>query len=134
MVDKYLYVYKVELVRVIDGDTVIVTIDLGFDVKITRTIRLADIDTPELKGETEKEQQAAEIARVKLFRELANKEIFLCSMKIKKDMYNRYLGVLYSDSYNINEKLLEEGYAKEYKNCKPKWYEKDFDKIIQIGG
>jgi endonuclease YncB( thermonuclease family) len=49
-------------------------------------------------------------------------------------MYSRYLGVLYSDSYNINEKLLEEGYAKEYKDRKPAWEEKDFDKIIQIGG
>ena len=42
-----MYTYKAKLDRVVDGDTIDVNIDLGFDISVHKRVRLADIDTPE---------------------------------------------------------------------------------------
>ena len=46
-----MYVYKCEIVKVIDGDTLDVLIDLGFNIKMKERVRLLGVDTPEVFGQ-----------------------------------------------------------------------------------
>lgn len=46
-----MYVYKCEIVKVIDGDTLDVLIDLGFNIKMKERVRLSGVDTPEVFGQ-----------------------------------------------------------------------------------
>ena len=50
-----MYEYKAKVLRVIDGDTMICEVDLGFSIKVTERIRLRGINTPEVRG-TEKKR------------------------------------------------------------------------------
>ena len=51
-----MYRYDAEVVRVIDGDTIDVIVDLGFDVWIRKRVRLAGINTPEVRTRDKKEK------------------------------------------------------------------------------
>ena len=46
-----MYIYKCEIVKVIDGDTLDVLIDLGFNIKMKERVRLLGVDTPEVFGQ-----------------------------------------------------------------------------------
>lgn len=46
-----MYVYKCEIVKVIDGDTLDVLIDLGFNISVKERVRLLGVDTPEVFGQ-----------------------------------------------------------------------------------
>lgn len=65
-----LYHYRASLVRVIDGDTIVVKISLGFHVSIDVTVRIAGIDAPEMTGA---ERPAGEAAAAWLRRLLAER-------------------------------------------------------------
>ena len=56
--DELKYQFDATVVRVIDGDTVRMRVDVGFGVEITKNFRLLDIDTPELRGGTEETKAA----------------------------------------------------------------------------
>ena len=49
------YTYQCTLVRVIDGDTIVLLVDLGFKIQIELTVRLSDFNAPEPRGETKEE-------------------------------------------------------------------------------
>ncbi len=53
------FVYRAKLLRLIDGDTLVATIDMGFHTWRETTIRLVGINCPERKGETREEGEAA---------------------------------------------------------------------------
>ena len=115
-----MYEYNAEIVRVYDGDTIRVNIDLGFGLSINNTaIRLKGINTPEIRGE-EKEQGYASRDRLIAILTSAN---FKCKIKTTKGKergkYGRILGEIYVGSdekgwSNVNQQLLEEGYAVAY--------------------
>ena len=52
-----MFEYRAELIRVIDGDTVVMSLDLGFKTFVVRTLRLLDIDAPEVRGKRRDPQQ-----------------------------------------------------------------------------
>jgi micrococcal nuclease len=117
-----MYEYKIELVRVIDGDTVDANIDLGFDVSVKKRIRFMGINTPEsrTKDLEEKARGLAAKDRVKQLLEGCN-NITLKSHGVGK--YGRCLGELLIDIVdgqegltmtNVNELLIKEGHAVEY--------------------
>lgn len=58
-----MWTYRARLVRAIDGDTIRVELDLGFDVRVVHDIRVAGVDTPELRGGTQATREAAQAAR-----------------------------------------------------------------------
>ena len=63
------FVYNAELVKVVDGDTVDVTLDLGFDVKLHKQrCRLAGIDTPESRTRNLEEKKLGLAAKKKITR------------------------------------------------------------------
>jgi len=129
-----MYNYKATLDKVIDGDTVDLIIDLGFDIKIKQRVRLLGIDTPELRGKTELEKQAALISKEKVEDLLEGKEIFVSSKKEGADKYNRYLAEIFIDDMNINKYLLDNGYAKVYNGeAKSEWSNEELNLITKIG-
>lgn len=102
---------SVKVLKVIDGDTVKVEIDLGFNLKIEQTVRLYGINAPEIKGESrEKGLAATEYLRSLI----ENSEITLETLKDKKEKYGRYLGKLVKDGIDINQEMVKTGHAIPY--------------------
>jgi micrococcal nuclease len=109
-----LYNYKATVVKVIDGDTVKLNIDLGFNISWTTPCRLAGINTDELKSKDTVLQESAKGA--KTYMELLLKEGSKVTIKSKSlDKYKRPIVILQTDKgLNINEELVLKGYAKPY--------------------
>ena len=104
------FVYQAELDRVVDGDTVDVILDLGFDVKLHKQrVRLAGIDTPESRTRDLAEKKLGLAAKERL------KELCVGTFKIKslgKGKYGRILGIPYTeDGQDICQMLIKEGHA-----------------------
>ena len=121
-----MYTYKIELDRVVDGDTIDAKIDLGFDISTKKRIRFMGINTPESRTRDleEKAKGLAAKDRVKQLLEGTN-TIQLKSHGVGK--YGRCLGELYIDVVdgqekitleNVNELLIKEGHAVEYNGGK----------------
>jgi micrococcal nuclease len=110
-----MYEYKItELVKIVDGDTIDVIIDIGFNILRRERIRLSRIDTPESNSKDEREKLLAFEAKEYLSIWLINQN----TLKIKTtkdDKYGRYLGEIYGDdNVCINDVLIENGYAWKY--------------------
>lgn len=111
------FVYKGEVLRVVDGDTLIVAIDLGFEVLKRQRIRLAGIDAPGPKARGG--QAAADFVR-----DLLARVAFVVVKTTKLDIYGRYVGhVFYSigetesarvfaEGRYLNQQLVDAGHAK----------------------
>ena len=118
-----MYHYNATLVRVVDGDTVDAMIDLGFDIKVKKRIRLAGINAPESRTRNKVEKKLGLAAKERLIElmEGAANVFELESKEIGK--YGRILGVIYINKLSgkdtitqacINEMLVSEGHATEY--------------------
>ena len=108
-----MYEYRAYVRKVYDGDTITVDIDLGFGIVIhNQKIRLLRINTPEIRGP---ERESGLKSRDALRGKIANKWIRLQTKKDKKGKYGRWLGEVWIDNTNINDWLLTEGLAEEYK-------------------
>ena len=107
------FVYNAILERVVDGDTIDVTLDLGFNVKLHKQrVRLAGIDTPESRTRDLAEKALGKKASARL-QELCGEKLKIKSLG--KGKYGRILGIPYSeDDQNICEILIKEGHAVEY--------------------
>lgn len=110
-----LYTYRVEVVRVIDGDTVVANVDLGFDTwRHNEHLRLNAIDAPESDEPGHTEATEALAAR------LEGQTVYICTVKAarsdseKTGSFGRYLATLYVDGENVNDWLLSEGYVKPF--------------------
>jgi micrococcal nuclease len=107
------YRYRALVMGVVDGDTIDVKIDLGFSTYIETRLRLYGIDTRELKSKDEGDRILANKAKDYLAMNILGKYVLLESFK--KDKYGRYLAVIHTaEGRNINQELLEQGYAIEY--------------------
>jgi micrococcal nuclease len=107
-----MYEYKAKVIKVYDGDTITVDIDLGFAVNLHKqSIRLYGIDTPELRGDERPE--GLKIKEI-LSSQILGKEVILKTYKDKKGKYGRWLAEVYLNGLNINKWLLENNYAKPY--------------------
>jgi endonuclease YncB( thermonuclease family) len=97
-----LYTYKAFLEHVVDGDTLSVKIDCGFNTWIRQKLRLRGIDTPEL---SEPKGQKA-----KVFVENALKDVpFIMIKTFKSDKYDRYLADIFYYKSTVANKILEKG-------------------------
>tara|TARA_B100000131_G_C17637060_1_gene418418 strand:+ start:175 stop:498 length:324 start_codon:yes stop_codon:yes gene_type:complete len=105
-----MYEYEAIVTSVYDGDTITVDIDLGFDVILKKQkIRLLGIDTPEVRGS---ERTDGLISRDALRKKILGEQVVIKTEKRGK--YGRWLGTIYIESTNINQWLINEGYAVEY--------------------
>lgn len=94
-------------VRVIDGDTYIFNIDLGFRVYTEVNIRIKDINAPEIKG---KEKELGFIARDYVIDLFSKTETFFIRTEYDKT-FDRYLGHVLVDGIDLAELLVSKGYA-----------------------
>ena len=109
-----MYEYRVTSVsKVVDGDTVDLVLDLGFGLYKKERVRVAGIDTPESRTRDLVEKKYGLEAKVYLQGMLENAENL--TVKTEKDgKYGRMLGWLYAGDLNINQRMLDAGYAFEY--------------------
>jgi len=114
-----MYEYYVrELKSVVDGDTIDVLIDLGFNVLFEQRVRLAGIDTPESRTSDKAEKALGLEAKEYLKKQLKDaKSIVIRTEKMdSSEKYGRILGWLYvnGESESINNKMINDGYAWGY--------------------
>lgn len=104
-----LYDYSAVIVRVVDGDTVVADIDLGFRTwRRDEHLRLFGIDAPEVRGEHRENGLASARA---LEGRILRKTVTVCTIRDKVGSFGRYLAVIYLDGENINDWLVDAGYA-----------------------
>jgi endonuclease YncB( thermonuclease family) len=114
------YVYYIDIIKVIDGDSIRAKIDLGFDISLEKIIRLLDVDAPEvrtLNGEVKKYGlRAKEKLEEYLTLEDDSSKLVFHSTTYGDDKYGRLLGKIYKEgsSYTANEYLLLNEYAWYY--------------------
>ena len=110
------YVKKVS--KVVDGDTIDVEIDLGFDISFSSRVRLAGIDTPESRTTDKFEKSLGLEAKAYLKHEIeAAKSVVIKTEKMdSSEKYGRILGWVFLDgsSVSLNEKMIADGYAWGY--------------------
>ncbi len=108
------YVYRCRIERpedVYDGDTVTVTIDLGFNIDFGElTLRLYGIDAPEMRGPEKVEGRKS---RDWLRERLAGREFIVQTIRDRKGKYGRYLAIIWVDGVNVNEEMVRLGLAEE---------------------
>ena len=113
-----MYTYKAKLDRVVDGDTIDVNIDLGFDISVHKRVRLAGINAPESRTKDLEEKKKGLASKARLIELLDKGDLVVESKELGK--YGRVIGdlTIYPDNLdlpiNINETLIEEGHAVEY--------------------
>ena len=114
-----MYEYRVKkLINVIDGDTIDVDIDLGFDISLLRRVRMAGIDTPESRT-TDKAEKVLGLESKEYLKKIMkdSKSIVIkTELPDSSEKYGRILGWVYLDgaTKSINEKMIEDGYAWSY--------------------
>ena len=112
-----MYEYDVKIVKVIDGDTVDVDIDLGFGVWIHKErVRLHGIDTPESRTSDAKEKVFGLKAKAFLEKWVTAGDVTLRTKTYDaKGKFGRILGELwYAGEHNINQKMIDEHHAVAY--------------------
>lgn len=112
------YEYKARLVRVVDGDTLILEFDLGFKIHVQHTVRLLGINTPEIIGEQHVAGKLAKQAVIDALSHSVGDLTVKTHKPAKKDMYGRYIAeVFYVDTLgstvSLNEWLVAQGLAEQ---------------------
>ena len=107
-----MYEYKCKVLRVVDGDTVDVRIDLGFNVWHKCRVRLLGINAPESRTRDLEEKARGLAAKQWLIDKLEFKSVEMQSHGTGK--YGRVLGELFVEGVNINKLMVKEGHAVEY--------------------
>jgi micrococcal nuclease len=115
------FVYKVLSVdHVVDGDTIDVLIDLGFDILTKQRIRLLGIDTPESRTSNLEEKKYGLYSKNKLISMLHGEIEIRCKLKDGRDKYGRVLGEVWvkdneeEEWLNVNKWLCDNAYAVPY--------------------
>ena len=123
--------------RVVDGDTIDVTIDLGFELYKKERVRVAGVDTPEKRTRDKEEKElgidATNWLKDKLNETIKGDEELIIRTELKGGVgkYGRLLGWLYvgDASISLYELMIEQGYAWAYDGGTKK---KDFEELREI--
>ena len=123
-----IYVYRAVVTRVVDGDTMHLSVNLGCDVSVQMTVRLAGINTPEMN--TMAGRAAKGVVQDWLATHAPGSQVVVRTLKDKKEKYGRYLAYIYPDEttvegvvadgsfvlseQSLNAYLLDTGNAEEY--------------------
>jgi micrococcal nuclease len=110
--------YVKKVTKVVDGDTIDVEIDLGFDISFSSRVRLAGIDTPESRTTDKMEKALGLEAKAYLKHEIeAAKTVVIKTEKMdSSEKYGRILGWVFLDgaTVSLNEKMITDGHAWGY--------------------
>ena len=127
----------IEINRVVDGDTIDVTIDLGFDLYKKERVRIAGVDTPEKRTRDLDEKElgidATNWMKEKLDGAISGDDDLIIRTELVGGMgkYGRLLGWLYigDGETSLNEQMIEEGYAWAYDGGTK---QKNFEELREI--
>jgi micrococcal nuclease len=122
--------YMCKVTRVVDGDTVDVTIDLGFKLAKSDRVRLTGIDTPESRTRNLAEKKLGLEAKAFLKAWCAEHKGDIIIHTESEGKYGRLLGALYwgGSEKSVNDLMLEAGFAWEYGGGKK---EKSFEELAE---
>jgi len=124
--DKDPYIYRIRsIAKVVDGDTIDANIDLGFDISLSKRIRLAGIDTPESRTKDEYEKKLGLESKEWLKKHLEGAKDIIVKTELpdSTEKYGRIIGHLYigdaevsavNRKKSVNNQMIDEGYAWEY--------------------
>ena len=108
-----MYEYEAEVIRVVDGDTIVLRIDLGFKLSWKVSCRLHGIDCPEMRSKSASERVAAKAAK-----EFTESELLIGSTvlvySVELDKYGRPLVDIFYGDKHLNEELVSNNHAKLY--------------------
>jgi micrococcal nuclease len=114
-----MYEYSCKINKVLDGDTVDIDLDLGFNIVLAnQRVRMAGVDTPESRTKNLEEKQRGLLSKKKLTEKLNSSK--WCKIKTLKsdnndDKFGRILGeFILDDGTNVNKWLIENNYAVTY--------------------
>jgi micrococcal nuclease len=124
--------YVKKVTKVVDGDTIDVDIDLGFDISFSSRVRLAGIDTPESRTKDKFEKALGLESKEYLSKYLKDaKSVVIKTEKINStEKFGRILGWIYinGDTESLNDKMINDGYAWGYMGDTKV---KDFDALVK---
>ena len=128
-----MYEYRVkQVLKVVDGDTIDVVIDLGFDISFTSRVRLAGIDTPESRTTDAREKILGVEVKDYLKKALegATDIVIRTEKADSSEKYGRILGWLFVNRQtdSLNMELVNKGYAWAYDGGTKK---KDFAELLR---
>jgi len=115
-----MYEYKCKVKRVVDGDTMDVILDLGFDVHHAVRVRMAGIDTPESRTRDKDEKARGKLSKAFLKESIKGRKIILkTKIKDAKGKFGRVIAEVWAEFEegslrNINELMIKECYAVKY--------------------
>lgn len=107
-----MHTYKAKILSVYDGDTFTADIDLGFDVWITRKLRLLGVNAPELKGPERPEGLRVRDVVKPL---IEGKDVTIQTVKDDlHDSFGRYLARVWIEGVELGDLLLSENMARPF--------------------
>ena len=110
-----MFEYKCEVIKVVDGDTVDVNIDVGFSIFHKARVRMYGMDTPESRTRDLDEKARGLISKQFILDKVADaKEIVIKTQKDGKGKFGRVLGKIFIDGENINQSMIDQSLAVEY--------------------
>lgn len=132
MTDRDPYIYRIkEIHKIVDGDTIDASIDLGFDISLEKRIRLAGVDTPESRTTDANEKKLGLESKEWLKKRVegAKDIIIRTELPDSTEKYGRIIGHLFinGEETSINNQMISEGYAWEYDGGTKK---KDFAELL----
>ena len=134
-----MYEYGCKVTRVVDGDTIDVDLDLGFDIIYKCRVRLYGIDTPESRTRNKDEKVRGKLAAKFLQNAISNgKHVILqTQLKDSKGKFGRVLASVVVDGININQRMVTNHLAVRYEGQSKKDIQlehlKNRDILIQRG-
>ena len=137
-----MYQYKAKVLKVLDGDTVDIDLDLGFNIILAnQRVRMAGIDTPESRTENKEEKVRGLLSKKKLQEKLAvGSWVTIETQRSDNndDKFGRILGVfLMEDGKSLNQWMIENNYAVAYagqnKDLVQEEHQKNKLKLIERG-
>jgi micrococcal nuclease len=116
-----MYEYSATVISVYDGDTITASVDLGFHISQTMSVRLARINSPEVRGASSEDGlKARDFLRSVL---PVGKKVTLVTHKSGKEKYGRYLADVYLDELLcwseanlfkcVNDMMVAQGFARK---------------------
>ena len=115
-----MYQYKCKIIKVLDGDTVDIDLDLGFKIILAnQRVRMAGVDTPESRTAIAEEKVRGQLSKKKLAEKLpvgSWQIIETQKSDSNDDKFGRILGVfILEDGTRVNDWLIQNNYAVPYK-------------------
>jgi len=134
-----MYEYACKVERVVDGDTVDVVLNLGFDIMYKSRVRLYGIDTPESRTRNLDEKARGKMAGAFLKNKIDSGEKVVIQTKLKdsRGKFGRVLGNIIVDGININQLMIDNHHAAAYfgqsKNAIEAVHDTNRTKLMELG-